>query len=62
MKKNVDEACETLESAKVDLEKATLVDAMESKAGMVVTKIQRKINIAKRDLERNTVLDSKRRI
>ena len=62
MKKNVDEACETLESAKVDLEKATQVDTMKSKVSMVVTTIHSKIDIAQGEIETEELLDFERRI
>ena len=45
MTKNVDEDSEMLEATKDELEKATLVAAMESKVSMVVTTIRSKIDI-----------------
>ena len=45
MLKNIDEASETLEVAKANLEKTTLVAAMESKVGMEITTIRSKIDI-----------------
>ena len=60
--KNVNEAYETLEEVKADLEKPTLVASMESKVSMVVTTILSTIDIVQRDLERKESLDSERRI
>ena len=45
MLKNIDEASETLEVAKANLEKTTLVAAMESKVTMAVTTIRNKIQV-----------------
>ena len=45
MLKNVHEACETLETTKSALEKATLAIAMESKVTLVVTRIRNKIQV-----------------
>ena len=56
MKKNVDEACVTLEAATTNLENVTLVAAMESKVDMAGTKIWRKNDIAKCELEMNEPL------
>ena len=46
MLKNIDEASETLEVAKANLEKTTLVATMESMVGMEITTIRSKIDIA----------------
>ena len=45
MLKNVNEACETLEFFKTDLEKATMAAAMESKVTLAVTTIRNKIQV-----------------
>ena len=60
--KNGHEACETLEAAKVDLEKATLVIVMESKVNMAITTIHSKIDIAQCELKKEGSLDPKQRI
>ena len=60
--KNGHEACETLEAAKVDLEKATLVIVMESKVNMAITTIHSKIDIAQGEIETEELLDFERRI
>ena len=62
MTKNVDQAYETLEVLKVDLEKATQVDTMKSKVSMVVTTIHSKIDIAQGEIETEELLDFERRI
>ena len=54
--------CETLEVAMANLEKATLVVAMESKVSMAVIPIWSKIDIAHCELERDELLDPKCRI
>ena len=45
MLKNIHEACETLAFFKTDLEKATMVAAMESKVTLAITTIRNKIQV-----------------
>ena len=57
MLKNVHEACETLEAAKVALDKTTLVVAMESNVSMTSITMRRKIEVAQCELKKEGPLD-----